>query len=277
MSPTWFITGASRGFGLEIARLALARGDAVVATARRPELVTMALGKSENLLALPLDLTDDTQAAAAVDAAIERFTTIDILVNNGGRGLIGAVEEASPDEIVSVFAVNVFGLLTMLRAVLPVMRQQRSGRIINLSSVGGISSRPGLGVYAATKFAVEGLTEALRGELEPLGISVTMIEPGAFRTDFLDSSSLHFSKEIIDDYAPTSGAVRRDVIGLNHNQRGDPLKAALAILTVATAASPPLRLPLGADAVIRVEDKLNHVATELSEWRELACSTDGDY
>ena len=189
-SLVWFITGASRGFGLEIARAALERRDSVVAAARDPKVVEGALGQREQLMAVELDVTDERQAQSAVSAAFERFGQIDVLVNNAGRGLLGAVEEASAEEVRSVFAVNVDGLLNVTRMVLPSMRARRSGRILNLSAVGGFDAWPGWGVYCATKFAVEGLSEALRAELLPLGIHVTIIEPGTLRTDFLDASSL---------------------------------------------------------------------------------------
>ena len=205
----WLITGAARGFGREIAKQALERGDSVVATARRPELVTETLpGYGDRLLAVPLDVTDPAQPAAVARAAVSRFGRIDILVNNAGRGLLGAVEEASPEEVEAVFRTNVFGLLAVTRAVLPIMRARKSGRILNMSSVGGFAQVPGWGIYGATKFAVEGLSEALRAEVEPLGIQVVIIEPGSFRTDFLDGSSLHTASHVIEDYAATAGQVR---------------------------------------------------------------------
>jgi NAD(P)-dependent dehydrogenase (short-subunit alcohol dehydrogenase family) len=202
----WFITGASRGFGLEITRQALGRGDQVAATARHPEAITQAIPDAGNaLLALPLDVTNAGQAAAAVSAAAARFGRIDSLVNDAGRGLLGAVEEVSDAEARAVFDVNVFGLLTVTRAVLPVMRGQGAGKIINMSSSGGFIGRAGWGVYSATKFAVEGLTESMRHELAPLGIQVTAIEPGGFRTNFLDDSSLLTAGVTIGDYAGTAG------------------------------------------------------------------------
>src|ERR1700742_4854007 len=173
-SLVWFVTGASRGFGLEITRAALERGDAVVAAARRPEEVEQVLGHHERLLPVALDVTNEQQAHDAVETALQRFGKIDVLVNNAGRGLLGAVEEATAEEVRSVFAVNVDGLLNVTRAVLPSMRKRRSGRILNLSSVGGFRSSQGWGVYCSTKFAVEGLSEALRAELLPLGIHVTV-------------------------------------------------------------------------------------------------------
>ncbi|MEV7681316.1 oxidoreductase [Streptomyces sp. NPDC088341] len=270
----WFITGASRGFGLEIARKVLDGGDAVVATARDPRTVHDALPEGgDRLLAVPLDVTVEEQARQAVDAAMERFGRIDVLVNNAGRGLLGAVEEASADEVRAVFETNVFGLLAVTRAVLPVMRRQRAGRVINISSVGGFSAGTGWGVYAGTKFAVEGLSESLRAELLPLGILTTVVEPGVFSTDFLDPSSLHRAGQAIADYAETAGRTRRWAEESNHAQEGDPVKAAEAIVTLAAMADPPSRLQLGADSVERVQAKLDLVAEELTQWRELALST----
>ena len=193
---------------------------------------------------------------------------------NAGGGLLGAVEEASAEEVHAVFDTNVFGLLAVTRAVLPVMRGQRSGRVLNISSVGGFAAWPGWGVYCATKFAVEGLSEALRVELAPLGIGVIVVEPGTFRTDFLDGSSLHRAKRAIEDYATTVGQTRTWAQENNHAQLGDPVRAAAAMITVALSAAPPVRLQLGSDCVARVEEKLAHVARELDQWRALALSTD---
>jgi NAD(P)-dependent dehydrogenase (short-subunit alcohol dehydrogenase family) len=273
----WLITGASRGLGREIARQALDRGDAVAAAARQPEQVTEALpGYGDRLLAVPLDVTDLAQPAAAAQAAASRFGRIDILVNNAGRGLLGAVEEASPEEVEAVFQANVFGLLAVTRAVLPVMRAQKSGRVLNISSVGGFAQVPGWGIYGATKFAVEGLSEALRAEVAPLGIQVVIIEPGSFRTDFLDGSSLYTARQVIEDYAATAGHVRNQAADRNHAQVNDPVKGAAAIVTIATVADPPARLQLGADSVAAVEAKLQQATEELDKWRELAISTTHD-
>ena len=273
----WFITGASRGFGLEIARQALERGDAVVATARDPRGVEKNLpGAGGSLLAVALDVTDEQEAQSAVARAVERFGRIDVLVNNAGRGLLGAVEEASAAEVRAVFDANVFGLLTVTRAVLPVMRRQRSGRVLNISSVGGFTASAGWGVYCATKFAVEGLSEALRAELAPLGIAVTIVEPGAFRTDFLDARSLARVGRSIDDYGATAGQTRVWADDTNHAQLGDPVKAAAAMIMVATTADPPSRVQLGADCIARVESKLATVTRELQQWRALALSTAHD-
>ncbi|MBA4867025.1 SDR family NAD(P)-dependent oxidoreductase [Streptomyces sp. PSKA54] len=274
---TWFITGASRGFGLEIARQALERGDKVVATARKPQDVEDALSQyGDRLLAVALDVTDAAQAREAVEKAVEKFGRIDILVNNAGRGVLGAVEETSDAEFRSVYDTNVFGLANVTRSVLPVMRRQRSGRILNLSSIGGFRSVPGFGVYCSTKFAVEGLSEAMRDELAPLGIQVTIVEPGYFRTDFLDATSLHTEGQVISDYAETAGAVRQAVPGLNHAQPGDPVKGATAILTLADAANPPLRAQLGSDCAAEMDRKIAQFREEADAWRELALSTDHD-
>ncbi|HMF79614.1 MAG TPA: oxidoreductase [Bryobacteraceae bacterium] len=268
----WFVTGASRGFGLEIARAALNRGDSVVAAARDPRSVERALGQHEQLLPVSLDVTNEQQAQAAVAAALAKFGQIDVLVNNAGRGLVGAVEETSAAEVRSVFAVNVDGLLTVSRAVLPSMRERRAGRILNLSSVGGFASWPGWGVYCATKFAVEGLSEAMHAELLPLGIHVTVIEPGPFRTDFLDASSLGRVNRVIEDYKKTAGTARDWADSSHSAQPGDPVKGAAAIIEIGTAENPPVRLQLGADSVAAVEAKLTQVA-EIATWRKLAEST----
>ncbi|MFF4895869.1 oxidoreductase [Streptomyces sp. NPDC001068] len=273
----WFITGASRGFGLEIARQALERGDKVVATARRPRDIEQALtGHGDRLLAVPLDVTDEAQAAAAVRAAMDAFGAIDVLVNNAGRGVLGAVEETSDAAARGVFDTNVFGLLNVTRAVLPVMRAQRAGRVLNLSSVGGFQAAAGFGVYCSTKFAVEGLSEALHDEVSPLGIRVTVVEPGYFRTDFLDGSSLHVEERVIPDYETSAGAVRGIVPGLNHSQPGDPVKGATAILELADADAPPLRAQLGSDCAAAMEQKIADLTAEADAWRYLALSTDHD-
>lgn len=270
----WFITGASRGFGALIAEAALKAGDAVVATARDPSTVTARLGAHERLLATRLDVTRETEAHEAAGQAVKRFGRIDILVNNAGYGLLGAIEEASDAETQKLFGTNVFGLLSVTRAVLPHMRRQRSGHVINISSVGGYAGFPGWGVYGATKFAVEGLSEALAGEVAPLGIKVTVVEPGFFRTDFLDESSLSRTAQEIDDYHDSVGKTRAHAADVNGGQRGDPRKLAQAFLKLVDAKTPPLRLPLGSDTVERIEAKNIFVARELAGWRSVATSTD---
>jgi NAD(P)-dependent dehydrogenase (short-subunit alcohol dehydrogenase family) len=270
----WFITGASRGFGARIAEEALAAGDAVVATARDPSTITARLGSHERLLAARLDVTSEAEAHEAAGQAVRKFGRIDVLVNNAGYGLLGAIEEASAQETEKIFGTNVFGLLGVTRAVLPHMRRQRSGHIINLSSVGGYTGYPGWGIYGATKFAVEGISEALGAEVAPLGIHVTVVEPGFFRTDFLDETSLALTAQQIDDYCETVGRTRAHAADVNHGQRGDPRKLAQAFMELVNAASPPTRLPLGSDTVQRIEAKNARVAQELAAWRKVAISTD---
>ena len=271
---TWFITGASRGFGALIAEKALAKGDQVVATARNPKAILKRFGERPNLLAVGLDVTDEAQVHAAVRQAVTRFGRIDVLVHNAGYGLLGAVEEASGAEIEALYRTNVFGLLAVTRAVLPHMRRQRSGHILNFSSVGGYRSVAGFGVYCSTKFAVEGLTEALADELRPLGIHATAIEPGYFRTDFLDSTSLSVSPTQIADYAETAGAVRTKATEISHHQPGDPDKLAEVVVAFVDAPNPPVRLPLGSDTVAAIEAKHAADAELLAEWRSVSASTD---
>lgn len=271
---TWLITGASRGFGTLIVQQALAAGDAVIATARKPEDIEARLGQHPNLLAVRLDVTGEEEAYAAVAAGIERFGQIDVLVNNAGFGVHGAVEETSASETERLFATNVFGVLNVTRAVLPHMRRQRSGHVINISSLGGYQAYMGWGVYGSTKFAVEGISEAMHQELAPLGIKVTVVEPGFFRTDFLDEQSLVKTALELPDYASTVGVMRNYAEAANHAQPGNPAKLAEALMTLANAANPPLRLALGSDAVARIEAKHSAVEQELARWRALSLSTD---
>ena len=271
---TWFITGASRGFGARVAELALAKGDNVVATARRAAAIAERFGEKPNLLAAPLDVTNEAQARTAAALAVERFGRIDVLLNNAGFGLLGAVEEATAAEVEALYRTNVFGVLAVTRAVLPTMRAQRSGRILNISSIGGYRGGAGFGIYCSTKFAVEGLSEALHDELAPLGIRVTVIEPGYFRTDFLDASSLSASAAGIADYAGTAGVVRARAAELNHDQPGDPEKLARVLVDFAEAPDPPVRLPLGSDTVAAIEAKHASDAAILAKWRAVSLSTD---
>lgn len=271
----WFLTGASRGFGLEIARKILAQGDRVVATARRAAQILDHLPDAgDALLAVDLDVTDADQAAGAVRSAVDTFGRIDVLVNNAGRGLLGAVEEASDAAARAVYEVNVFGTLNVQRAVLPVMRAARCGHIINISSVGGLVGGPGWGIYCSTKFALEGFSEALAQEVRPLGIWVTIVEPGYFRTDFLDASSLDTEANVIADYDATVGAVRARASDINHAQPGDPVKAAAAIVDIASAAEPPVHLLLGTDCVAAAEAKIADLQPDIDAWRTLSTSTD---
>ena len=269
----WFITGASKGFGMELTKAALDAGDTVVATARNPKTIDDTFGERDRLLTLKLDVTSEQQAKDVVNAALKQFGQIDVLVNNAGRGLVGAVEEVTAQEVRAAFAVNVEGTLNVTRAALPSMRARKSGHILNLSSVGGFVSWPGWGIYCATKFMVEGFSEALQAELKPLGIRVTIVEPGPFRTDFLDASSLERSKNVISDYGETAGAAREWADTSHNAQLGDPAKAATAMVKITEVENPPLRLQLGADCVAAVEAKLDLVKAELNQWRDLATST----
>jgi len=270
----WMITGASRGIGARIVEAALAHGDAVVAAARDTASLVQRFGERDAFLAVALDVTDEAQAAHATEIALARFGRIDVLVNNAGFGLLGAVEEATADEVRRLYETNVFGLLNVTRAVLPAMRKRRKGHVINISSLGGYQSGPGFGVYCSTKFAVEGLTEALHAELAPLGIHATAVEPGYFRTDFLDKASLSVSPRILDDYAASAGQVRSAATRINHNQPGDPQRLAQALLALVEMSNPPLRLPLGTDTVQTIRDKHAFVAQETAMWEQLSVSTD---
>ncbi|WP_321814711.1 MULTISPECIES: oxidoreductase [unclassified Paraburkholderia] len=270
----WFITGASRGIGALIAEAALANGNAVVAAGRNVAAIVERLGESDALLPVALDVTDEAQAQTAVQAATEKFGRIDVLINNAGFGLLGAIEESSDKDVRRMYDTNVFGLLNVTRAVLPVMRAQRSGHVINISSVGGYRAAAGFGAYSSTKFAVEAITEALHAELKPLGIQATVVEPGYFRTDFLDASSLLVAQNVIADYDETSGAVRRRAVQMNHNQPGDPKKLAAAMVTLVDASNPPLRLPLGTDTLAAIAAKNAYVEQETQTWKALSASTD---
>lgn len=273
----WFITGAARGIGLEILKAVLETGDNVVATVRSSaESLSDKLGNPENLEVILLDITDEQQAVAAANQAVQKFGRIDVLVNNAGYGLLSAVEEATADEVRKNFETNVFGLLNVTRAVLPHMRQKRSGHIINFSSVGGLSGYIGWGVYGSTKFAVEGLTEALALELAPLGIHATVVAPGFFRTEFLDATSLTRSGNIIPDYAETVGEMRKFATQANKKQPGDPVKLAKAIVKVAGAEKPPVHLPLGKDSLQRYREKTANFEKDIEAWYDVITGTDHD-
>lgn len=274
----WMITGASRGFGAEMSKAVLASGDKLVATARNikglEQLSSTDTGADSNLFTAAIDVTDETQVRVAMEAALNHFGRIDVLVNNAGYGLMGAVEETSAAEVERLYRTNVFGLLNVTRAVLPSMRKRRAGHIINFSSLGGYSSSAGFGVYCSTKFAVEGISEALYDEVAPLGIHVTVVEPGYFRTDFLDTSSLVETAERIPDYAATVGKVRESAAAHNHQQPGDPAKLGQAIVKLGNTTEPPVRLPLGTDTLRRITEKNAFVQAETEKWRALAASTD---
>jgi NAD(P)-dependent dehydrogenase (short-subunit alcohol dehydrogenase family) len=271
----WLVTGASRGFGRELTAAALAAGEHVIATARDPEAVREAFPEAgDALLAVPLDVTDEGQAVEAVRIGVERFGRLDVVVNNAGYGLFGGVEEAADEEVRALFDTNVFGLLNVTRAALPVLRRQRAGRIINIGSSAGFSAGAGGGLYSATKFAIEAVSEALREEVGPLGIHVTIVEPGSFRTEFLGGGSLHRPALEIADYADTVGGLHRAAAEYDGRQPGDPARAAEVIRALAEAEAPPFRVPLGSDAVALLEQKLEAVRVELEAARSTALSTD---
>ncbi len=276
-SKVWIITGAARGFGQQISKAVLASGDTVIATVRsRPEELWAQLGNHPNLHVAILDITDEAQARQVAAEAVEKFGRIDVLVNNAGSGLLSAVEEATDEEVKRNYETNVFGMLKVIRAVLPHLRRQRSGHVINFSSVGGLTGSAGWGLYCSTKFAVEGITEALAIELAPLGIFATTVEPGYFRTDFLDGSSLTRAKSVIADYAETSGKMRELATQVSHQQPGDPVKLAAAIVKLAAAPKPPVHLPLGKDTLHYYRAKTSAFDKEIAEWQEVITGTDHD-
>jgi len=262
--------------GAEFAKAALEAGDAVVATSRSADSVAGALGVSERLLPFTLDVTRGADAEKAVDAAVRQFGRIDVLVNNAGYGLCGALEECSAEETLAQYQTNVFGLINVTRAALPVLRAQHAGHVVNISSVGGFHADAGISAYCGTKFAVEGLSEALAKELAPLGIRVTIVEPGYFRTELLAPEALQYAATVIDDYAETAGAVRKSVPAMHGKQPGDPRKLALALLSIVNSPDPPLRFLAGSDAVSMFEQKLETARTDLNRWRDLSVSLSYD-
>lgn len=278
MTKTWFVTGASRGIGAETARAALKHGDNVVATGRDASRVAAAFETdTSRLLVLSLDVTRPDEVADAVSSAMARFGAIDVLVNNAGYGQLGLFEEISPEAIERQFATNVFGLMTVTRAVLPGMRQKRSGRIFNLSSVGGLTSSAGGSIYCASKFAIEGFSEGLAAEVAPFGIGVTLVEPGYIRTDFLDETSVRFGDGAIADYAETSAALQSAFASYSHRQPGDPKRLAAAILELAGRDDAPLRFAAGSDAVEMIAAHMSEHKRELDAWSSLSLSTDGAF
>jgi len=275
---TWFVTGAARGLGAAIARAALDAGDRVVVAGRNRDALVQAFGPdSDTVLSLALDVTDAAAIKTGVEAAVARFGRIDILVNNAGYGHLGIFEELTAQDDRAQFDTNVFGLFDMTRAVLPIMRAQRSGHVFNISSGGGMVGGASGSIYCATKFAVEGFSESIAQELAPFGVHVTIVEPGFFRTDFLDASSVRYGANPIADYAQTSAALRGFYDARSHNQAGDPAKLGQAMLVLANAENPPVRWTAGTDAVAMVEGKMAGVKAELDAWRALSLSTDGDF
>jgi NADP-dependent 3-hydroxy acid dehydrogenase YdfG len=271
---TWFITGASTGFGRLLAEEVLKSGGKVVATARKLDNVAdLEKQYPKTALALALDVTDAGQVNSAVTQAIAKFGQVDILVNNAGYGVAGAIEEVSEAEFMPMYETNVFGLLRVTRAFLPHFRRQRSGHILNLSSIGGLLASPGLGYYSSTKFAVEAISEALAAELAPLGIKVTIIEPGPFRTDFLGRSSILAEKRI-PDYDNTAGNMRKYFAENDGKQPGDPRRAVHAMMQVVESPTPPLRLLLGKSALQRLRTKFENWQKEIAAWEQVTVGAD---
>lgn len=270
----WFITGCSTGFGRLLAEEVLRSGGKVVATARKREQIAELEQKHpQTAKVLALDVTDQAQVDSAVAEAIAHFGRVDVLVNNAGYGVAGAIEEVSEAELRPMYETNVFGLLRVTRALLPHMRERRSGHILNLSSIGGVTASPGWGLYQSTKFAVEGLSEALAAELAPLGIRVIIIEPGPFRTDFLGRSGVEAAQHITD-YDATAGNARQYLNSQSGKQRGDPARAVQAMIQVVESPNPPLRLLLGAGALQRLRAKLDAWQKEIAEWEATTIGAD---
>jgi NAD(P)-dependent dehydrogenase (short-subunit alcohol dehydrogenase family) len=270
--PTWFITGASSGFGLAFAREALRRGANVVAAVRSPAAVAdLVASAPDRVLAVSLDVTAGGAAANAVAAAADRFGRIDVLVNNAGFGSVGAVEETPEAELRTQMETNFFGAVAVIKAALPHMRARRAGAIVNVSSLGGQLSYAGFGAYSASKFALEGLSEALALEMAPFGIKVMIVEPGAFRTGFAGGALRHMPT--IDAYRDIVGSVRAFAKGMDGTQEGDPAKAARAVALALDAETPPLRLQLGADAVAAVRGHAERLLADLAKWERVALDT----
>jgi NAD(P)-dependent dehydrogenase (short-subunit alcohol dehydrogenase family) len=268
----WFVTGATSGFGRAITEAAVGAGDVVVATGRRrAALDDLVAARPDQIEAITLDVTDSRAAEAVVADVEARYGRIDVLVNNAGRGQVGAAEETTDDELRALFELHVFGPAALVRAVLPGMRARRNGAIVQMSSFGGQVAYPGFSAYCATKFALEGYSEALAAEVAPLGIRVVIVEPGAFRTGFSGGGLVESTS--IDAYADTVGPTRAMIKGIDGNQPGDPVKAAEAIVTALEASDPPLRLPLGDDAVDGVLVHLDQVQREVRAWEQLGRAT----
>jgi NAD(P)-dependent dehydrogenase (short-subunit alcohol dehydrogenase family) len=270
----WLITGCSTGFGRALAEAVLKKGDSLVATARQPEQLRALIEQyPKTAKAVRLDVTLLQDIQAAVDTAIATFGRIDVLVNNAGHGLIAALEEVSDVDIHRFFETNFFGALRLMRTVLPVMRQQGSGHIVNMSSTAGLVGFGGSSLYCGAKFALEGTSEALAKEVESFGVKITLIEPGAFRTDF-NGRSLAAAELSIDAYATVSGASLQWFKEMDGKQPGNPLKAAQAIIQAVESPHPPMRLALGTDAMNLIQEKLSGVKTDLDAWQQVTVSTD---
>jgi NAD(P)-dependent dehydrogenase (short-subunit alcohol dehydrogenase family) len=272
--PVWFITGCSTGFGRELARHALERGYRAVVTARNPATVAdLAAGHETHALVLGLDVVDPDQIATSVAAAEARFGRIDVLVNNAGIGYFGAIEESEDEEVRRMFEVNFWGLANMTRAVLPGMRERWTGHIVNISSMGGVRGAPAVGYYNATKFALEGFSEALAQETAPLGIKVLIVEPSGFRTDWAGRSA-NEARETIADYDSTAGARRRMIREYSGRQPGDPARAAAAIFQAVEAPEAPLRLMLGKAALAAGRAKVEALRKDFEGWAAVTENAD---
>jgi NAD(P)-dependent dehydrogenase (short-subunit alcohol dehydrogenase family) len=268
----WFVTGAGRGMGVEFSKAALAAGNAVVATGRNPGAVTDAIGAADDLLVLKLDVTSRQDAEAAVQAAAERFGRIDVLVNNAASFEAGFFEELTPEQIERQLTVSLIGPMNVTRAVLPVMRKQRSGHIVTISSLAGLVGFEYNTAYAASKFGVDGWMESLAAEVEPFGIHTTVVNPGFFRTELLTKESTNYAPASIEDYAERNAAVRELYESTNGKQPGDPAKLAQALLTIIDQEQPPFRFIAGADAIEQAEAKLAERQQQIDAYRDLSTS-----
>jgi NAD(P)-dependent dehydrogenase (short-subunit alcohol dehydrogenase family) len=275
-TKVWLVTGAGRGMGLDIANAALAAGHAVVATARNPGTVTAALAEDDDVLAVKLDVTDPADAEAAVKAAVDRFGRIDVLVNNAGNFNAGFFEELSPEEFRAQIETTLFGPVNVTRAVLPVMRDQRSGLLVTISSTAGIVGQEFCTAYAAAKFGVEGWMESLTPELAPFGIRTMLVEPGFFRTELLTPESTKYAESSIEDYAERTKQTVTAWKSMNGQQGGDPAKLANALVQLASQEEPPLRFAAGADAIATVEQKARNLLAQADAYRELSSNLDHD-
>jgi NAD(P)-dependent dehydrogenase (short-subunit alcohol dehydrogenase family) len=273
-NPVWLITGCSTGFGRELAKQVLARGWRAVVTARNPaQAADIAEGHGDRALVLPLDVTQHAQVANVVAQAKQKFGRIDALVNNAGYGYLAAIEEGEDDAVRAMFETNVFGLIDMTKAVLPVMREQGSGIIINVSSIGGLASFAATGYYHGTKYAVEGMSESLAQEVRPLGIDVMIVEPGPFRTNWA-GPSIKQSATQLDAYAATAGERRKQTAARSGNQAGDPVRGAQAIIDATLSGKPPLRLLLGKTALELAHRKLDLMRKDFGSWEATTLSAD---
>ena len=272
---TWFITGASKGFGLELVQQLLAKGEKVAATTRNKSELEKSVPANENFLPLEMDIVNESSVQSAIAQTIEKFNSLDVVINNAGYGLLGAVEELSDAEARQNFDVNVFGSLNVIRQALPQMRKQQSGHIFNVSSIGGyLGDFPGFGIYCATKFAVVGFTEALAMEAKPFNVNVTAVLPGYFRTNFLNSDSLLTSKNQMEEYTTTRESQQFHQQQMNNNQPGDPVKGVKAIIEAAQSENPPVHLLLGSDAFGLAKQKMESMSAEFGNWKTLTTSTD---